>query len=334
MIKNGICSFQYCHVIGEFRIKSGFFTHLLNKLTASFLPFLRIGFVYAAFQSGQSTFYRIHLCFDFSGLFITFFKLIAPLRLFFFDFIDGILTSLLRSPFFFKLLLILLAVYFIFTRFCSPVFLIPLFLKFTLSFLRPVHCPKSGHMHQSLGTYSVYFLFFFRKLVIIDFIMLIIVYFILLFIVCFICFNLLFFLVQTVSDYFHGSIIGIARTAKTSFKVFRVLFPGLIKEVAAGHLENLSRMPRLGKVYHLNHKLQNFQACFFFSCVYACNICKKGSCGTMEFLILPGIIQFTLYNNLVECPKHLIIAFSNPSGILHFLNKSILFQKLFAKLFL
>ena len=156
--------------------------------------------------------------------------------------------------------------------------------------------------------------------------MLIIVYFNRLF--------LYFFLVQTVSKCFQGSIIGKPGTAKSSFKVFRILFPGLIKEVAAGHLENLSRMPCLGKVYHLNHKLQNFQASFFFSCIYARNIGKKSSGGAMEFLILIGIIQFTLYNNLVKCPKHLIIAFSNPSGILHFLNKSILFQKLFAKLFL
>ena len=155
MIKNGICCFQHCHIIGEFRIKSGFFTHLLDELTASFLPLLCIGFVYATFQSGKRAFYRVHLCFGFSGFFVTFFKLIAPLRLFFFDFIDGILTSLFFCPFSFKLLLILFAIYFIFTLFLSPVFLIPLFFKFALSFLRPVHCTNSGHTHQFLGTYSV-----------------------------------------------------------------------------------------------------------------------------------------------------------------------------------
>ena len=164
--------------------------------------------------------------------------------------------------------------------------------------------------------------------------MLIIVYFILLIIFCFFRLRFLFFLVQTVSEYFQGSIIGIPCTAKTSFKIFRVLFSCRIKEITAGHLENLGGMTRLGKVYHFNHKLQNFQTCFFFSCIYACNVCKQSSGGTMEFLILIGIIQFTLNNNLVECPKHLFIAFSNPSGILHFLNKIILFQKFFVKLLL
>ena len=155
MINNGICSFQYCHIIREFRIKSGFFTHLLNKLTASFLPLLRIRFVNTTFQSGKRTFYRIHLCFGFSGFFVSFFKLITPLRLFFFDFIDSILTGLFRCPFFFKLLLTLFGIYFIFACSLSPVFPILLFLKFALSFLRPVPCTNSGHLHQFLGTYSV-----------------------------------------------------------------------------------------------------------------------------------------------------------------------------------